>query len=367
VKAPVAGSVPLLQPWDVYMIRVPLRGVDDRPISSGIAFDGGRSGYLALLKAAWSNTTLRTAVRLASPALARTLERVRPLEDIDGEVDGEITVDTRSLRRAALSVLRYDLRMRCRPTPFGLFAGVGVGRYDENAKVDWSVPDQMRVLPDMQWLLALVRRWETHPAVLPGLQVHVTTPLVVRGGRVHLDSPLNLTATGDSQRVAVRVRRTAAVADCLSLAERPMSFVELAQTLEARHGGDVEAASALVRGLVEREILITDLRPPLDGGDPLDHLLGRLSRAAAACSTAGPSDVQDGPLPDVERLREVARRRRAAETATEAADREQELVALTRVARQLFDHETRCTWTSGSAWRPRCPTRWPPRPLRPCS
>ncbi|MGW5397649.1 lantibiotic dehydratase [Streptomyces sp. NPDC003952] len=71
------------------------------------------------------------------------------------------------MRRAALSVVRHEARMRSRCTPFGLFAGVAPVCIGASAKVFWQDSPSSRTRVDLDWLSRLVRALESDGVLLP--------------------------------------------------------------------------------------------------------------------------------------------------------------------------------------------------------
>ncbi|MFI5608599.1 lantibiotic dehydratase [Amycolatopsis sp. NPDC051903] len=250
----------LFRAWPAFLVRSPLLAEAPR---------GGPDTYAGLLTAAVAEPRLVEAITLASPSLGAVLERVAA-----GEV---AALKPKQLRRAALSVLRYDIRMRTRPTPFGLFAGVASGEFGD-AAFERGTADRHRTHADMSWLLRIVHRAETDPAVLRGLRVRSHQALTGRGDRVLLETPSGHgAAPGQTTRTIVSARRSPVVAAALRAAASPVPVAELVRRLAGQFSDGAEAPVwRLVRTLVEQELLITDLRPPLDGTDPLHHVLSGL-------------------------------------------------------------------------------------------
>ncbi|MGW4561583.1 lantibiotic dehydratase [Streptomyces sp. NPDC004561] len=230
-----------------------------------------------LLASVPSDDVLSEALDLASPSLSAMVRRVAE--------HGAAGTKAGQLRRAALAVLRYDIRMRTRPTPFGLFAGVATGRFDSAAKAERGSAHRTRTHVDMQWLTRVGHRLESDPAVLSALAVQAHQALVLRGGRLVLASSstqgVRLSESGEA-RSTVSVRRTPVVERALAESVAPLPYEELVQrTAEAFPGAPVERIRGLLAELVKQEILITGLRPPLDGGDPLHHVLGLLEQVTS--------------------------------------------------------------------------------------
>lgn len=193
--------------------------------------------------------------------------------------------------------------MGSRCTPFGLFAGVAPVRLHSAdgpaAKVSWSLPATSRTRVDLDWLLHLVQQWEQDSELLPHLTLHVHAGTVPRGGRLVTNAPSNPGVTvGDSTRSEVSVRITPVVTAALELAAAGATGKEVVAELERRFPqAPPGAPAALLRTLVHQELLITGLRPVLDGGDPLSRVIGVL---AAAERSAG------RPVPQLAALRAVA-------------------------------------------------------------
>ncbi|MFG2445260.1 lantibiotic dehydratase [Nocardia fluminea] len=252
----------IFRAWDVFLLRAPLAcGTGGLPTSGG---------HLDILRAAAADSSLRCAITLATPSLGRLLDRVDR-----GEHTG---IKATQLRRAALATLRYDIRRRTRPTPFGVFSGVAGGRFDTSAKLDRGSEHRTRTHADMQWLLGVVNDLLTIPELLPHLRVRVHPAATLRGDRVVLDcpSPLGAPLAGET-RAVVSVRNSPVVEVVLDEAARTISVDELTVTIAARFGVAPQRVTGMVRALVEQELLITDLRPPLDGSDPLCHVIGVLA------------------------------------------------------------------------------------------
>lgn len=230
---------------------------------------------------------VREALEISSRSLARTLEAVDRGEDVPAA----------GLRRAVFAVTKYFLRMSTRPTPFGLFAGVDRAAFGHATRVERAGASRKAVRPDMEWLLTLVRRWETAPEVLCHLRVAANNLCLVRGDRLVL--PYVRTDDGDETH-ETSVRHVPAVQLAYQAARTAPAYPALVLRLrEAFPGAREDLIASMLGHLIEHEFLITDLRPPSYCADPLDHVLGRLAPITS--------------LPEVAALREVDRARRAYE------------------------------------------------------
>jgi thiopeptide-type bacteriocin biosynthesis protein len=260
-----------------------LLGLLDDPRAADQRPDAALS--LEFIEGVLSDPVIREAVQVSSDSLARTLAAVQ----------AQAAPDPKKAWRAALSLARYVSRMACRPTPFGLMAGVAPVRLldtDGDAVTKLRDAHTKFVRPDLGWLLPLVRRWEADPAVLPALQVVANDLCYLRGDRLVLPFVIS---TADEQGARdereLSIRWGAVTQACVQAAAEPVRYDDLVGRL-VESFGEPAAVAGLVRQLVETDVLLTSLRPPPDEPDPLGHVIRQLP--------SGP----DGPVGDLERVRD---------------------------------------------------------------
>jgi class I lanthipeptide synthase len=225
---------------------------------------------------------IEEAIHVASPDLAAALPAWR--EDPDGERG----------RRAERSLLRYLARMSARPTPYGLFAGFGVGRVASRTQLCVGGPSSLRrhVRLDMEYVSEVVARLDRDPDLRRRLRYHANSSLYEAGGRLrYVEYDLD-----DSVR---RHRLVAAEASdylrrVLTAARVPRTLDELASVLV---DGDVTEADALdfLGELVDAQLLVSELEPRTTGEEPVPSLIdalertgvdGEVKRSAAALRSA---------------------------------------------------------------------------------
>lgn len=227
----------------------------------------------------WSRTSLRDAVRVASPGFAAALDAL--LADPEPS--------PRKMLRAASSLARYALRASGRHTPFGLFAGAAPVELSDSARVRWGDGHRRIARVDTQWLADVVDRLESVPELCERLDVVFTDLAVERGRRIE--------APRGPARVSVRL--TPAVRLVQRAARRPVRFADLAEQISSAYPartGPADAAGtgvrALLTALVREGLLITCLRAPMTVTDPLAHLVAHLSaHLAERAGDEGASEV----------------------------------------------------------------------------
>ena len=213
--------------------------------------------------------------------------------DLSASLANTATTSRRAprLRRA---LLRYRIRMATRPTPFGLFAGIGVGSWGEVTDLALAADRPVSARLDMAWLTGYVRALEERPEIRHRQRLVANSCAVVRDGRVFVADP---GTAGWTPPADVSLRATPAVTAALALARRPVPFDELVGGLLARPRATVDRVTALLDDLWRQGLLVTDLAPPLTA-DPVASVAGRLRSAGAEAEAAdGDADEdEDGAL-----------------------------------------------------------------------
>ncbi|WP_431994431.1 lantibiotic dehydratase [Streptomyces griseoflavus] len=236
-----AHRPPLYEPLGWAVVRAPLLPADARDATLTPRSD---SSMLP------PDPLLALAIRVASPDLTAALERTGP-QDSRGP-------------RLARKLRRYLIRMTTRPTPFGLFAGVGL--------VSWATATDLAIVPaashthtraDMGWLHELTERLSHDPDIGPHLRMMASPSVLLHGGRALLTEG---SAAGGS------VRATAAVRLVLSAAQAVTSRTDLVQAVRGIPGATPDKAGRLVDDLSAQGFLISELSQAPTCGDPMTRL-----------------------------------------------------------------------------------------------
>ncbi len=211
------------------------------------------------------------ALAVASPSLHGQMARDQMARDQASE----------RRARASAGVLRYLIRMSTRATPFGLFAGVGLARLDDATDLALGAfPGTTQARPDMGWLMALVGLLEARPEVRAQLRLLANPAVRIVGGRAQLDESVG--ADGRVDGGPVTVRASGAVRRALAAAREPVRWSDLAAQLTEELAAAPERVERLLTTLWEQTFLLTELRPPLTGPSPAQHVLERLADVPAA-------------------------------------------------------------------------------------
>jgi lantibiotic biosynthesis protein len=300
VAAPTRSSIGFdFVPSGFFAFRTPLLPFEEvEAWSAGLAAPTAGSEELAAALAADSamlrarlgalveRPEVAEALFVASPSLAEALDTWRR------EPDGKKGL------RAERALVRYFLRMASRATPFGLFSGCSTavleaGDAPAPAAEGGAAPRTRLVLGprtsyrrhtrlDMDYLFALCEELERAPEMRRELRYRPNSSLYRAGGRLRYAEARLDDKTRSHHLVAVeasdyleatleRARGGALAADlaaALVTAEGAAAEVEISR----------EDADAFLTELIDSQVLVSDLSPPVTGPeaihDLVDHLAG---------------------------------------------------------------------------------------------
>lgn len=242
-----------------------------------------RSRWQTWLREVWSVAEIVEAVDQASPLLAQQVHTLcsapRP--------------ETRQLRRAMVSVMRYVLRMTGRATPHGLFAGIAPVSFGQRTEWAWGEWHRAVVRADSAWIADLISRLEACPDVLRQLPVMANNTAYVRGERLVVPYPPRSRPTEKGPAAEVSLRYTAAARIAVEAAASPVPFKTVVDRVKAEFP-DVPAprVEGLVASLVQRGVLISSLHAPSAVLDTLGHLVQQLDAVDAAQCADLVADLQ---------------------------------------------------------------------------
>jgi thiopeptide-type bacteriocin biosynthesis protein len=246
----------LYDPLDFAVVRAPLM-----PVDTFDALTDGDSDLRSVL-----SSEARAALAVASLTFSDALAK-----------DGA----GRLRSRTEATLRRYLIRMSTRPTPLGLFAGVGLATWGHRTDIELAAGDRpRRTRPDAAWLMTLVDHAERHPEIRQHLHVRANPTAIRRAGRIFLIER----ADGDGGALqSVSVRNTAVVKRAMAAAHTPIRYDDLAaHLLSTTPGASTEQVTMLLVRLCEQTLLLTDLRPPLTVASPARHVLEKLRGIPAA-------------------------------------------------------------------------------------
>lgn len=210
------------------------------------------------------NEWFRSAVSIASPSLYEA-------------ASNRAKKTSKELEQIASSLLKYYLRMTTRGTPFGLFAFVSEGHWDEKTNITYDLNQvQLRVRPDMAWLFGVVDHIVADERIFPFLKVKTNQLVYSSGGRLHL--AYYRTKEDAETKSTLSIRSNSLIVTLLESAEYPISVVDLEQKVNLLiQDLDLTKVRTVIKSLIKQQFLQFDLEPTLLTHSPLEDLLEKLA------------------------------------------------------------------------------------------
>ncbi|MER6441952.1 lantibiotic dehydratase [Streptomyces sp. NPDC001185] len=225
-------------------------------------------------------------------AFADTIEQASPL--LAWQVEALCAAarpETRQVRRAVVSVMRYMLRMTGRATPNGLFAGIASASFGSGPGWTWGECHRAVVRADGGWIADLIAQVEAIPEILRHLNVTANNTAYVRGNRLVLPYPPRSRRSQDRAAAEMSLRYTSAVRIAVDAAASPVPFATVVGRVKAQFPDvALDRVEGLVTNLIERGVLISSLHAPSATLDALDHLVQQI---AGVCAPPTPGLVAD--------------------------------------------------------------------------
>lgn len=192
----------------------------------------------------------------------------------------ELPEDVKRRRNLKYSLIKYLTRMSTRPTPYGLFAGVGLGTFGDKTKILQTENYIKSVNVDHYWIEHIIHILEQNKAILFQLKVKWNNICYKSGNRVinpyfanHGDTYYEKEGIEE-----ISFRKTALIDIIKNNAKNYIYIKDLANLLREHYRGvDTQKIRDTLAELVENEILLTELRIPAYCEEPLKHVIRILS------------------------------------------------------------------------------------------
>jgi thiopeptide-type bacteriocin biosynthesis protein len=223
------------------------------------------------LRQAIARPDVMEALFVASPGL---------VDDIDAWTRAPDSERGQKIERA---LVRYFSRMTTRPTPFGLFSGVAVGRIAE--RTDLALASRAACSRstrlDNDYLFALATALRKVPELRAALRWKTNSSLYALGGRLRY-TEARLSGSLRTYHL-VAVDSSPYIEATLARAHDGAALDDLARALVTDDPEiQLEEAVAFIDELVDSQLLVSALEPPVTGGEPIRALVSILSEIAPA-------------------------------------------------------------------------------------
>ncbi|WP_234117503.1 lantibiotic dehydratase [Clostridium hydrogenum] len=258
----------LYKPLDFFMLRTPLLPIN---LYNNI-FDGNlneKNIINELIKLS-KNPIIRESIAVASLDLLSSLDKL------------EVCTDKKIKDQIISSILKYFIRMTTRTTPFGEFSGVTLGKFADKTEV--SLKDiykyTKRARPDMEWIYKLINSLEKNKNILNSLTIYWNPIASFVGSRVEIPYLSVYTQECNdtiNEGDTASIRASIVVKYIAKNTLHEIKYIDLVSLLKKEYDGiSEEKITNLLKQLFEKEILITNLRPPLDIVSPYEYIMDKI-------------------------------------------------------------------------------------------
>jgi len=246
----------LYQSCDFYMLRTPLLPVE---FYQSICFPEDtalKEELIGILE----TKEIREALQVGSSNLYNNLDQMND--------------------KVFTSIMKYLIRMSTRTTPYGLFSGINIGKFNSysNISLDDKKNFKKRMRPDMEWLYGVINNIEGNPQLVHSINVKKNNLAFKKGNRLENPYVSNLGMTEKKVGETVTSIRWT---DVLHLVmENTQEFIKTEELvliiLEKYPHVKEEKITNYIKELIKFEYLITSLRPPLIEINPFEYLINQV-------------------------------------------------------------------------------------------
>jgi thiopeptide-type bacteriocin biosynthesis protein len=232
--------------------------------------DENRSAIRSPLRTWVERPEVSEALWLASPDLMQSLAA---LQEHPANAKG---------RRLEQTLYRYLARMTARATPFGAFAGCTLGQISDDTRLELGPRGQYHrsTRLDMEYLCNLAESLSVDPAHRGAIRFRCNSSLHLAAGKYHHlrgerqdgNQFFHLVATDPTPALDATLLRATTSATANTLA---------AALVESDPEITLQEAEAFVALLIDTQLLVSELVPPVTGTEPVTYMVGQLEEARA--------------------------------------------------------------------------------------
>ncbi|MGF9642890.1 lantibiotic dehydratase [Paenibacillus sp. FSL L8-0502] len=254
---------------EFFLVRIPLLSIEQYKELFNEPWNEGLQNRLFHIL---EDPIIREALLIASPSLMNSVNQIMDNSNL------------KKVDKVIKALAYYMIRLSTRATPYGLFAGVAVGSFDnENKLVLGDLSCNRKVArPDMQWLMNLVKSLERMRHVVKQIKVRMNPIFYVSGSRMklpYLNYIDHSDSTNEIKSSSIRISKFVDYAVHCAKEPIPIKLLMIKMQEEFPTINREQLFDFLMK-LVEQEFLISDLRPPLsirNSEMPFEYLKGQLA------------------------------------------------------------------------------------------
>lgn len=185
------------------------------------------------------------------------------------------SLEERERKRVLLSIFKYISRMSTRCTPFGLFAGCGLGKFANETRLSVSSEYSRKTRLDMSFLCSLSQYLSNLPVLKYKLKYYSNNTLYKIGNEYRYIYCQNINNEKEFQIYSVN--KTSYLKAVLELASKGCYINELLNIV-SQLCISKEDAFNYIKDLIESQILVSELEPNVTGNDYFERIISILER-----------------------------------------------------------------------------------------
>lgn len=213
------------------------------------------------LKRRLDNTVFKEALFLASPYLYRNL-----IEWLDNKL-----IATESM---ICAFSKYYIRMICRPTPFGLFSGVGLGKIKDITCISTLETKEKLLSLDMCLLCEISTKIEKDSSIGKMLKYYPNTSLYYQNGKYRYIEVYYINSVVSHKISEIEFNEYIELV--LEKSKEGHTVDELANFLVC-DDISLEDALGFIQHLVKEQVFVSEIDPRLTGDDYFEFIIEKLS------------------------------------------------------------------------------------------
>jgi hypothetical protein len=218
------------------------------------------------IKGICSDPIFQEAIYLASPNL---------YEEINKWLNSEKKFSKKEYKKLKQTILKYYSRISTRCTPFGLFAGVGLGSFD-GLRMTISVSEKNRdTKSDMHFLVSLAQHFVKLPEIRNKLLFFPNNSIYKIGDNIRY---IEYQYTGGKRDYIISsAPLSEELLQILNFSKQGKTIGDIASVLVNNEITKNETKE-FVEELIDNQVLISELEPNVSGNDFLDKIISVLDK-----------------------------------------------------------------------------------------
>lgn len=247
-----------------YVVRTPLYSCKNfKDKADGAVFSDEE------LKEICADSVFQEAIYLASPNLHQ-------------ELNQWLYSEKELPQKLKNTILKYYTRMSTRCTPFGLFSGVGLGRFTKQTKnheiLNYNLSQKRDTKLDMHFLVSLAKTLELNPKIRSQLLYFPNNSIYKVGKRIrYVEYEYKV---GKRDYIISSAPHSEELANVLDFSKKGKTLNQLAEILTAKDISNEEARE-FIEELIDNQVLVSELEPNVSGCDYFETIISVLNKIEA--------------------------------------------------------------------------------------